>query len=50
VTERCTRTPIARNPDGSLASWQAEQALRARDRDLKACDDKRQLAVDAWPN
>ena len=49
ATQRCQRTTLQIQPDGSMNSADAERALRERDGDLARCDAKRALAIDAWP-
>jgi hypothetical protein len=47
--ERCQPTPARRQSDGSANSADTEGTARDGRFDLRACDDKRQLLVDAWP-
>ena len=45
----CVPTPIPRQPDGSASSADTEAALRDAWAEILRCDDKRRLAIDAWP-
>lgn len=45
----CAPTPIPRQPDGSATSADSEAAIRNAWAEIFACDDKRQLLLDAWP-
>ena len=47
--EPCTPTPVPRQSNDSASSADAEEAIRSGRFDLKSCDDKRQLLLDAWP-
>lgn len=47
--EPCDPTPVPRQPDGSMSSANSEGAIRDGRFDLKSCDDKRRLLIDAWP-
>lgn len=49
ASDPCRMTPWTAEPGGAMLSWQAEAAIRSLLLDLKRCDDKRRLAVDAWP-
>jgi len=45
----CIQTRWEKGGDGSLNSAQAEAVIRGLLFDLRDCDGKRRLAVDAWP-
>jgi len=47
--EPCTPTPAHRQADGSASSADSEATIRDGRFDLKSCDAKRQLLLDAWP-
>ncbi len=47
--EPCVPTPARRQPDGSASSADSEGTARDGRFDLRACDDKRRLLLDAWP-
>ncbi|CAN5445948.1 hypothetical protein BH09PSE4_BH09PSE4_19010 [soil metagenome] len=42
-------TPAHRQADGSATSADAEATIRDGRFDLKACEEKRRLLIDAWP-
>jgi hypothetical protein len=45
----CLPTPQHRQADGSATAADDDATIRDARFDLAACDDKRRLAVDAWP-
>ena len=45
----CRPTPAHRQADGSATSADQEGTIRDGRFDLKACEDRRQLLLDAWP-
>lgn len=47
--EPCTPTPQHRQPDGSASSSDDDATIRDGRFDLKRCDDKRRLVIEAWP-
>ena len=46
---RCNLTRWEKGGDGSLDSAQAEAVIRSLMFDLRDCDGRRKVAVDAWP-
>ena len=49
ATEPCRPTPQHRQADGSATAADDDATIRDGRFDLAACDDKRRLAIDAWP-
>ncbi|SEM73446.1 hypothetical protein SAMN05192583_1035 [Sphingomonas gellani] len=49
ATERCRPTPQHRQPDGSATAADDDATIRDGRFDLKTCDQKRQLLLEAWP-
>jgi hypothetical protein len=47
--EPCEATPQHRQPDGSASASDDDATIRDGRFDLKRCDDKRRLAIEAWP-
>jgi hypothetical protein len=45
----CLPTPQARQPNGSASAADDDATIRQGRLDLRACDDKRRLLLDAWP-
>ena len=45
----CSPTPQHRQADGSASSADDDATIRDGRFDLRSCDDKRRLLIDAWP-
>ena len=49
ATAPCLPTPQHRQADGSATAADDDATIRDARFDLAACDDKRRLAIEAWP-
>ncbi len=50
ATAPCLPTPQRRQADGSATAADDDGTIRDGRADLAACDDKRRLAIEAWPH